>query len=142
MVAEARAEAGGKTLRVLCVLLAPEPVPGPRYRVLQYLPELERHGLRCETLAVLSAVTARRSVAGAGASPVVRLWHWTRMVVETQIGCLRLLKRLPEYDRALLYRVAIPRWAVGPLRRRRADLVYDYDDALDAGEGTTVIERL
>ena len=130
------------SLRVLCVLLAPEPVPGPRYRVLQYLPLLEQYGLHCDTMAVLSRTTALRSVSGAAASPMLRVWHWLLMVLETQIGCLRLVWRLGHYDRVLLYRVALPAWAVPLLRRRRHDLVYDYDDALDAGEGSTLIERM
>jgi len=140
--ADSRAGATVPTLRVLCVLLAPEPVPGPRYRVLQYLPLLERHGMRCDTLTVLSATTARRSVGGAGSSPARRLWHWLRVALETQLGCVRLLARLPRYDRVLLYRVVLPGWATPLLRRRRRDLVYDYDDALDAGEGATLLERL
>jgi glycosyltransferase involved in cell wall biosynthesis len=140
--ARPRESVPGPTVRVLCVLLAPEPVPGPRYRVLQYLPVLERHGLRCDTMAVLSQVTALRSVSGAGASPLLRVWHWLRVVLETQLGCLRLLARLGRYDRVLLYRVAVPAWAAPLLRRRRRDLVYDYDDALDAGEGATLVERL
>lgn len=129
-------------LRVLCVLLAPEPVPGPRYRVLQYLPVLGRLGLHCETVHVLSSVTARRSVSGAGRSPLGRAWHWARVVLETHLGCARVIARMSRYDRVLLYRIAIPGWATPWFRRRRADLVYDYDDALDAGEGTTWLERL
>jgi glycosyltransferase involved in cell wall biosynthesis len=93
-------------------------------------------------MAVLSRVTALRSVGGAGASPLMRVWHWLRVVLETQIGCLRLLARLGRYDRVLLYRVAVPAWAAFLLRRRRRDLVYDYDDALDASEGQTLVERL
>jgi glycosyltransferase involved in cell wall biosynthesis len=38
--------------------------------------------------------------------------------------------------------VALPAWAAPLLRRRRRDLVYDYDDALDASEGATLVERL
>ena len=134
--------AANSTLRVLCVVLAPPPVPGPRYRVLQYVPIFERSGLRCDTMSVLFRATAVRSVTGSGASPLHRIWHWVRVVLETQIACLRLLARLPAYDRVLLYRIAVPAWAAPLLRRRRRDLVYDYDDALDASEGTTLLERL
>ena len=130
------------SLQVLCVLLAPEPVAGPRYRVLQYLPVLERHGLACDTMAVLSPATAVRSVAGAGASPFVRVWHWARVLVETQWGCLRMVLRASRYDRVLMYRVALPGWAAWLLSSRRRDLVYDFDDALDAAEGSGVIEGI
>ncbi|WP_291990390.1 glycosyltransferase [Luteitalea sp.] len=133
---EGRVPAGATpTLRVLCLLLAPEPVPGPRYRVLQYLPVLESYGLACETMAVLSRATALRSVKTAARSPIRRMTHWVRVFVETQLGCLRLVWRLHRYDRVLLYRVAVPSWAVWLLWRRRRDLVYDFDDALDASEG-------
>jgi glycosyltransferase involved in cell wall biosynthesis len=129
-------------LRLLCVLLAPEPVPGPRYRVLQYLPLLEAHGLACETMTILSAATATRSVRGGGRSPGHRLWHWARLLVETHLGCLRLVWRLHRYDRVLLYRVAVPGWAAWWLRRRRGDLVYDFDDALDAPDEGGWVGRL
>ena len=140
---EGRVPAGATpTLRVLCLLLAPEPVPGPRYRVLQYLPVLESYGLACETMAVLSRATALRSVKDAARSPIRRLTHWLRVFVETQLGCLRLVWRLHRYDRVLLYRVAVPNWAVWVLWRRRNDLVYDFDDALDASEGGGWASRL
>jgi glycosyltransferase involved in cell wall biosynthesis len=127
---------------VLCVLVAPEPVPGPRYRVLQYLPVLASHGLSCETMSVLSRATALRSVKDAAQSPVRRLGHWARTLLETQIGCARMVCRLHRYDRILLYRVAVPTWAAWLLRRRRHDVVYDFDDALDASEGGGWASRL
>ncbi len=130
-----------RPLRVLCVVLAPEPVPGPRYRVLQYLPSLEHAGLRCKVLAIQSAVTARRSVASSRGPSWLRLWHWARIAIETHLGCARLLLNLWRYDRALIYRVALPAWAALALRPCHDRLIYDFDDALDAGEGTTLIDR-
>ncbi|MGV3517097.1 hypothetical protein [Luteitalea sp.] len=122
--------------------MAPEPVPGPRYRVLQFLPTFEAHGLSCDVMTVLSTATAVSSVTTGGRSPGRRLWHWTRTFMETHVGCLKVVWRLRHYDRVLLYRVAVPAWAAWLLRRRRADLVYDFDDALDASDGEGWIGRI
>jgi glycosyltransferase involved in cell wall biosynthesis len=128
-------------LSVLCVVVAPEPVPGPRYRVLQYLPALAHEGLQSKVLAIQSAASARRSVTSGGMSSWRRLWHWLRIAVETHIGCLRVVLTMGSYDRVLVYRVPLPQWATWFLRPHRHRLVYDFDDALDAGEGTSVVDR-
>lgn len=80
-------------------------------------------------------------MASGGISSWLRVWHWARIAIETHVGCARLLRRVRHHDRVLIYRVPLPGWAALALRPYHDRLVYDFDDALDAGEGTTLIDR-
>lgn len=119
-------------MRILFGVLQSEPSPGPRYRVLQFLPTLERAGFECEVMAAQGLQSTATSLNSVTLGTAARAAHWSRAWTENQAFLARLLRILPDFDRVVLYRIPIPSWAEPLLKPHRRKLLYDYDDALDA----------
>lgn len=116
------------SLRVLA--LVPYPVdtaPGQRYRIEQWAPYLQEEGISVSLLPftgeVLNAALYRR-----GAYPlkaILMAWSLARRVKHVWDA--------RDYDAVFLYREAAligPAWLERLARRRRRQLVYDFDDAI------------
>ncbi len=136
------ADSPSRSLRVLFVLRQGEPAPGPRYRVLQFLPAYRRAGVDADVVAVLGEAATRRALRSVHLSPLARVMHLALAWFESQVFMRRLPALSRRYDRVYLYRVPLSRRVARQLAGQRDRLIYDFDDALDAGEGTTLLAGL
>jgi len=119
-------------MRVLFGLSQSEPAPSPRYRVLQFLPTLERNGFDCTVIAAQSVQSTEVSIGSVSLGATARGVHWSRTWAENQTFLVRVLRLLPSFDRVLLHRIPLSAWAMRLLTPHREKLIYDFDDALDA----------
>ena len=127
----------GARLRVLLAVIQAASSPGPRYRVLQYIPSFEAAGFDCTVWSMQTARSTARSVRSAELSPAVRLGHRALTWVQGGIFAARVARAARRFDRVLLYRIPVPSAAVPALERWRPRILSDFDDALDAAEGET-----
>ncbi len=119
-------------MKVLFGVKEAEPSPGPRYRVLQFLPALEAAGVRCQVLVANPKPAFNESTTPSAAGRALRLARsWGR----GHAFFAHLLRAIDDADRLYLYRVALPQWVVPALERRKARVFYDFDDALGAVDG-------
>jgi glycosyltransferase involved in cell wall biosynthesis len=126
---------GAGNLHVLFAVVQSPPSPGPRYRVLQYLPFLESHGIRGTVIAMQGPRSTRRSMRSGSLGPLARLLHYGLTWVESQIFLVTVLGRLHQFDRVYFYRIPVSGWARRLLSRYRDRILVDFDDALDDAEG-------
>lgn len=109
-----------------------EPSPGPRYRVLQFLPSFQEAGVRCE---VLTADPAPSTGSSTHVSSPARALRLARSWGRGHVFFSRVLRALDRADRVYLYRVPVPSWVVPALERNRDKLLYDFDDAIGVVDG-------
>lgn len=109
--------------------------PGTRYRVLQYLPHFRSAGLDCTVVTMQGAASTRRSLRNANAGNSARVAHALQQVAESWIVSARLLACAGKFDRLYLYKIPLPSMATAALRRHRARIIFDLDDAWDSPEG-------
>lgn len=118
-------------LRTLFVLCRSEQSPGSRYRVYQYLPHLERGGIKTRVITMQDEGSTERSVMSPLFHPLRRMAHYAWLWVESVVVQVRLVTLASRFDRVVLYRLpiwTITRWLLAP---RRARMLTDFDDALD-----------
>lgn len=120
-----------KRLRVLFALSQNEQGPGSRYRVLQYLPYLQSQGLDCHVRMMQGAASTDRSVRSVLLPRPQRTLHNAVLWMQGLIFQMRLIALAPRFDRVVMYRLPVSAWARWLLRPRRAEIVADFDDALD-----------
>ena len=125
-------------MRVLFVMPYGPMAASSRTRVYQYLPCLDRAGIQCDILTVFSD-------ARIGGITLPLLKGWPRKVVyyvegwfRTLVVGLRTLARAGRYDVLFFQRVMFPAPIPALLGRRKARIVYDFDDAVFT---TDVTER-
>lgn len=87
--------------RIIFLIQHPD-LPSCRYRALQFIPALEREGIRCESATLPKGILARR----------------------------KLFRRLPEFDVVFLQKKNFYPWSMMGLRKRVRSLIYDIDDAV------------
>jgi glycosyltransferase involved in cell wall biosynthesis len=98
-------------MRILFLTHAPE-TPSTRYRVLPYLPHLERDGAMVERTDIPDGLLAR----------------W------------RLFRRAAAFDLVFLQKRLLPPWQLRMLRRHAKALIYDFDDPMPySREGDSVV---
>ncbi len=131
-------EGGGSArLRVLLAVIQGKSSPGPRYRVLQYIPSFEAAGFACTVWPLQGTRSTARSLNSARLRPATRLAHRAATWAQAGAFAARIIRAADRFDRILLYRIPVPSWAVPPLARRRSRIVCDFDDAMDAVEDDT-----
>jgi glycosyltransferase involved in cell wall biosynthesis len=114
---------------VKVLFLTKYPVEGAssRYRVYQYVPELERLGIECTVSSLLDSELYRISFARG--NTLRKAWGLLRASLKR----LWLLRRWSHYDVIYMQRELFsfgPPWVERWLRHRGARLIFDYDDAL------------
>jgi glycosyltransferase involved in cell wall biosynthesis len=124
-------------LKVLVALPQASISPGPRYRVMQYLPFLERAGIDCHVVVMQGERATRASIESAHAGRLWRLGYYGSVVARSQIFVARIVALARSYDRVLVYRMGIPGWALPLLAPLRDRLIYDFDDAISEPEVRT-----
>jgi len=114
-------------VRVLFLTLYPETAASPRYRVLQFVPYLEAHGIRCTVACALSQEEHGRLT---GPDRRVRpFWYHAKETPRR----LRQVLTARRYDVVVVQKAiltAYVRGAAGLLRGMARRLVYDIDDAV------------
>lgn len=114
-------------VRVLFLTLYPDVAASPRYRVWQYLPYLESHGIRCT---VRSPLTAAEWAALTGPGRKGRpFWYHARETVRR----IRQILDAGRHDIVFVQKAIMTAYIKGLpalLRRRARRLVYDIDDAV------------
>lgn len=121
-------------MRVLFAVPQGPASPGPRYRVFQFLPGLERLGIRPDVLVMQGSRSTRRSLRSASDPVIARALHRVTLAVNNQLFLARVCAKAADYDRVFIYRIPISAWSRRRLARHRERLVYDFDDALDQAE--------
>lgn len=106
--------------------------PGPRYRLLQFVPALQSAGLACTALVMQSDASTDRSVRSTLLPRPIRTLHNLIVWLQTLVFQARVVWMARRFDRLVIHRVPVAGWTCRALRRRRADIVCDFDDALDA----------
>jgi len=120
--------------RVLLATIQGPSSPGPRYRVLQYVPSFEAAGIDCTVWSLQSEASTARSLRSANSRPSSRLLHRAITWLQAGLFAVRVARAVERFDRVLLYRIPVPSWAVPALRTWRERILCDFDDALDAVE--------
>lgn len=114
-------------MRVLFLTLYPDAVASPRYRVSQFIPYLEAHGVTCRVASPLTDAEYRR-LTGPGRS--VRALHYHLRETPRR---LRQLLSARRYDVVVLQKSVLSAYVWGAAELARAcarRLVYDIDDAV------------
>jgi glycosyltransferase involved in cell wall biosynthesis len=114
-------------MKVLFLTKYPIEGASSRYRVFQYLPQLEQQGIECTASSFMDSAMYR--VAFSPGNTARKAWHYCKAVWRR----LRVLSGCNAYDLVFMQREVLPfgpplceRW----LRRQEPALVFDYDDAL------------
>lgn len=118
-------------LRVLFAYLHSARSAGPRYRVLQFIPMLDREHMACTTMAMQSDASTDRSVRSVLLPRPLRTLHNLVVWLQSLVFQCRIVWTARQFDRVVLHRVPMSGWARWLLRGRRADIINDFDDALD-----------
>ena len=114
-------------LKVLFLTRYPVEGASSRYRVHQYVPQLEALGVRCTVQSFMDEAMYRLSFTPGRTAR--KAW----MTLQATVRRWRALLRWREYDLIYMQRELFPfgpPWAERWLRRRGAALLFDYDDAL------------
>lgn len=120
-------EAAKRPLKVLFLTRYPVEGASSRYRVHQYLPQLEALGVRCTVQTFMDDAMYRLSFTPG------RTGRKAWMTLLATLRRLRALLDWREYDLIYLQRELFPfgpPWVERMLRRRGAAMLFDYDDAL------------
>ena len=123
-----------RPLRVLVALPQGTISPGPRYRVLQYLPYFEREGLACHVVVMQGERATRASITSEQTGRFRRVAHYGAAWIGTQLFMSRIATLARSYDRLLLYRLGVPGWLLPDFRPLRDRILFDFDDALSQPE--------
>ena len=114
-------------MRVLFLTLYPDAAASPRYRVTQFLPYLEAHGITCHVAAPLT-VAEWRALTGPDRQGRA-FWYHARETPRR----LRQIFEAHRYDVVFLQKAVMSAYLRGAgawLRRRAHRLVFDLDDAV------------
>ena len=112
-------------MRVLFLTLYPEPAASPRYRVTQFVPELEFQGFECTVQSALTEEEYRASLKGKLSSAK---YHWLEMRRRRA-----QIKAAKKYDIVVLQKAISTAYIKGfgkKLRSKAKRLIVDIDDAV------------
>jgi glycosyltransferase involved in cell wall biosynthesis len=115
-------------MRVLFLTLYPESGASSRYRVLQFVPYLEQHGVQCSVAAPFTEEQFQRLRAEAANG---RAWRYHAHEYRSR---LRQILKARRYDIVVLQKAVMSAYVKGMallLRANARRLVYDVDDAVD-----------
>ncbi len=114
-------------MRVLLVAQYGPLAASSRTRVFQYLPYLEEAGIETEVRVVIpDRLVTRLGHRGAAS----RLLYYVISFLRTVWIGLRCIGSMSSFDRVLIQKTLFPRLIVRLLKRHRAKIVYDFDDAI------------
>lgn len=117
-------------MRVLFVVLGTKRVAASRYRVYQYLPFLEAHGLRCSVISIISNFTTRLSINSPEFGETKRLVYYILFSIEKFFRFWVIFFIAPYFDLIFLQRVTFPFGFGRLLRLRNRKIIFDIDDAI------------
>lgn len=114
-------------MRVLLIAQYGPLAASSRTRVFQYLPYLEAAGIKTEIKVVIPDQLVTRFGHRGAAS---RLLYYVVSFLRTVWVGWRCIGLIPSFDRVLIQKILFPRPIVYLLRKYRAKIVYDFDDAI------------
>lgn len=118
-------------MKILFLTLYDEQWAGTRIRVYQYLPTLEKQGIRCKVLPIITKDFSRYS----------RLRYYLSAGLSAVFKSLRVICLGFKYDTIFISNVLLPLHLEKMIQASNKNIVYDFCDALYAGYDAKYIAR-
>lgn len=118
------------TIKALFITAGTRIAPATRYRVCQYLPFLDRAGMRHSEYSVFSEKTTRRMLISSTFGPFRKSSHYIRVVAEKFLRSWKAIWMAGRFDTVLLQRSTFAFGFEWLLRLRNRNIIFDIDDSI------------
>jgi len=117
-------------MKILFVTAGTNKAAATRYRVMQYLPSLERSGINYKVISVTSRFLTEYMIRSPEMAVWKRLIYYTLFLIERFIRSWLIILRASMYDRIFLQRVTFPLGLEKILKKLNPNIIFDIDDAI------------
>ena len=115
---------------VLFVPCATERVAATRVRITQYLPFIERAGIRDKIFPIVSDETTKRMLVSPTIKGAAKLLYYARVLAEKLFRYLGVLLLAGRYDMIFFQRTSFPFGLEKLIRIRNPKILFDFDDSI------------
>ena len=131
-------------MKILFVSYGTEKAPATRYRILQYLPELQKQGIECCFFSAISRFSTALMIKSPDFRPTAKILYYVYVSIEKLFRLLYLIFISRKFSTIFLQRVTFPFRLEVLFTAGNKNIIFDIDDAIymPDKEGSDVITRI
>ncbi|NQU94898.1 MAG: glycosyltransferase family 4 protein [Candidatus Omnitrophica bacterium] len=131
-------------MRILFVSYGTEKAPATRYRVSQYLPQLEKRGIKYRSFSAISGISTALMIKSPDFGPLTKLLYYVYVSIERMLRLIHVIFIARRFNAIFLQRTTFPFRLEILLKILNKNIIFDIDDAiyLPDKEGRDLVTRI